>query len=119
MALIEADGPLWYRGLATLPEDQQPAVEALLRRHGARRIVLGHTPQLPAAGSAPRFGGLVVLIDTGMLTSYFKGGQPSALEIAGRPADGDLPVGPRAARRPLPRSPLRCDDARLTDRAGV
>ena len=81
LTLIEADGPLWYRGLATMPEDQQPAVDALLRRHGARRIVLGHTPQLPAARIRTRFGGLVALIDTGMLTSYFKGGQPSALEI--------------------------------------
>ena len=35
LALIEADGPLWYRGLATLPDDQQPAVEALFQRHGA------------------------------------------------------------------------------------
>jgi hypothetical protein len=80
LALIESDGPLWYRGLATLPEDRRPDVEALLKRHGARRIVLGHTPQLPDARIKARFGGLVVLIDTGMLTSYFKG-QPSALEL--------------------------------------
>ncbi len=80
LALIEADGPLWYRGLATLPDDRQPAVEALLKRHGARRIVLGHTPQLPEARIRTRFGGLVVLIDTGMLTSHFKG-RPSALEL--------------------------------------
>ena len=75
LALIEADGPLWYRGLATLPDDRQPAVDALLKRHGARRIVLGHTPQLPEARIRTRFGGLVVLIDTGMLASYFKGGR--------------------------------------------
>ena len=80
LALMEADGPLWYRGLATMPDDQQPAVEALLKRHNARRIVLGHTPQLPGRIRS-RFGGQVVLIDTGMLTSFFKGGQPSALEI--------------------------------------
>ena len=46
LTLVDADGPLWYRGLATMAEDQQPVVDALLRRHGARRIVLGHTPQL-------------------------------------------------------------------------
>jgi hypothetical protein len=80
LALIEADGPLWYRGLATLPDDRRPAVDALLKRHGARRIVLGHTPQLPEARIRTRFGGLVVLIDTGMLTSHFKG-RPSALEL--------------------------------------
>jgi len=82
LTLIEPDGPLWYRGLATLPEDRQPAVDALLKRHGARRIVLGHTPQLPEARIRTRFGGLVVLIDTGMLTSHFKG-RPSALELQG------------------------------------
>ena len=97
LALIESDGPLWYRGLATLPEDQQPAVDALLSRHGARRIVLGHTPQLPAGRIRTRFGGLVVLIDTGMLTSYFKGGQPSALEIQ----DGRLTAIYLSGREPL------------------
>jgi hypothetical protein len=81
LALVESDGPLWYRGLATLPDDQQPAIEAMLKRYGARRIVIGHTPQLPGGKIRARFGGLVVLIDTGMLNSYFKGGQPSALEL--------------------------------------
>jgi hypothetical protein len=81
LALVEADGPLWYRGLATLPDDQQPAIEAMLKRYGAQRIVVGHTPQLPQGRIRSRFGGLVVLIDTGMLTSFFKGGQPSALEL--------------------------------------
>jgi hypothetical protein len=99
LALIDGNGPLWYRGLATLPDDQQPAVEALLKRHGARRIVLGHTPQLPAGRIRTRFGGLVALIDTGMLTSYYKGGRPSALElIDGRMtaiyADGRVPLSP-------------------------
>ena len=96
LALIEPDGPLWYRGLATLPEDQQPAVDALLRRHGARRIVLGHTPQLPGRVRT-RFGGLVALIDTGMLTTYFKNGQPSALEIQ----DGKLTAIYLSGREPL------------------
>ena len=97
LTLVESDGPLWYRGLATMAEDQQPAVDALLRRHGARRIVLGHTPQLPAGKIRSRFGGLVTLIDTGMLTSYFKGGQPSALEIL----DGRLTAIYLTGREPL------------------
>jgi hypothetical protein len=97
LSLVESDGPLWYRGLATLPEDQQPAVDALLRRHGARRIVLGHTPQLPAGKIRMRFGGLVALIDTGMLASYFKGGQPSALEIQ----DGRLTAIYLSGREPV------------------
>jgi hypothetical protein len=97
LTLVESDGPLWYRGLATMAEDQQPAVDALLRRHGARRIVLGHTPQLPAGKIRSRFGGLVTLIDTGMLTSFFKGGQPSALEIL----DGRLTAIYLTGREPL------------------
>ena len=96
LALIEGDGPLWYRGLATMADDQQPAVEALLRRHQARRIVIGHTPQLPGR-IRQRFGGLVVLIDTGMLASYYKGGQPSALELH----DGKLTAIYMAGREPL------------------
>jgi hypothetical protein len=80
-ALVESDGPLWYRGLATLPDDQQPAVAGMLKSHGAARIVIGHTPQLPEGRIRSRFGGLVTLIDTGMLSNYFKGGRPSALEL--------------------------------------
>jgi hypothetical protein len=78
--LIDGEGPLWYRGLATLPDSAESAVATLLGRYGAQRFVVGHTPQLPGRIRA-RFGGRVVLSDTGMLVSFFKGGQPSALEI--------------------------------------
>ena len=97
LALVESDGPLWYRGLATLPDDQQPAIEAMLKRYGARRIVIGHTPQLPGGKIRARFGGVVVLIDTGMLNSYFKGGQPSALELQ----DGRMTAIYSSGREPL------------------
>jgi hypothetical protein len=95
-ALIDADGPLWYRGLATLPDDQQPAIDALLKRLGARRFVIGHTPQLPGR-IRTRFTGAVVLLDTGMLSRYYKGGQPSALEIH----DGRLTAIYPSGREPL------------------
>ena len=97
LALVESDGPLWYRGLATLPDTDAPAVTALLQRHRARRIVIGHTPQLPGR-IRPRFDGAVVLIDTGMLASHYKGGQPSALEISGDTLRAIYPGGPQ----PLP-----------------
>jgi hypothetical protein len=97
LTLVDADGPLRYRGLATMPDEQQPAVDALLRRLNARRIVIGHSPQLPAGRIRTRFGGLVALIDTGMLTSFFKGGQPSALEIQ----DGKLTAIYLSGREPL------------------
>jgi Calcineurin-like phosphoesterase len=90
--LVAAEGPLWYRGLATLPETAQPQIDSLLQRHGAGRFVLGHTPQLPGRVKM-RFGGKVVLIDTGMLASYYKGGQPSALEIQGGRLTAIYPSG--------------------------
>ena len=94
-ALVDGDGPLWYRGLATLGDDAQPAVEAMLSRHGASRLVGGHTPQLPGRIRS-RYNGRVLLIDTGMLAGYFKGGQPSALEIAGGRLTAIYPSGREA-----------------------
>jgi hypothetical protein len=77
------DGPLWYRGLAQ--EDEAvftPEVDKILEAVRAKAIVIGHT--VTATGRiTPRFGGRVVQIDTGMLTSVYKSGRPSALEIAG------------------------------------
>jgi hypothetical protein len=96
-ALIDGEGPLWYRGLATLPDDAEPTVGALLSRLGAERFVVGHTPQ--ASGRIRvRFGGRAILIDTGMLASFYKGGQPSALEIQ----DGRLTAIYASGREPLP-----------------
>ena len=78
------DGPLWYRGMASEPEtDFTPMLGSILQRFGARAVVVGHTP-LADARITTRFGGRVVLIDTGMLggENYPKG-MASALEIRG------------------------------------
>lgn len=96
-ALIAADGPLWYRGLATLPADAAPAIDTLLGRHGARRFVVGHSTQLPGRVNT-RFDGRVVLGDTGMLSNVYKGGRPSAVEIQ----DGRLTAIYPSSREPLP-----------------
>jgi hypothetical protein len=80
-ALIDENGPLWYRGYAASGDDVPPGFDALLTRLGVRRFVTGHTPQLPGGQITSRWGGKVFLIDTGMLASHYKGGQPSALEI--------------------------------------
>jgi hypothetical protein len=80
--LLTEEGPLWFRGFARWPPDQEPQVKALLDRVGAARVVCGHTPVV-ASGITSRFNGLVILLDTGMLTSYFKGGRASALEMQG------------------------------------
>ncbi len=71
------DGPLWYRGLAQIPEAD---VEDILAKQHARAIVIGHT--VTTTGRvAPRFGGKVVMIDTGMQPAYVPAGRASAVEF--------------------------------------
>ena len=78
---IHPQGPLWYRGYAEWSEEEGLAhIEAILTRHGVDHIVVGHTPMLKT-GIRPRFGARLFLIDTGLYTDYYPGGQPSALEI--------------------------------------
>jgi hypothetical protein len=75
------DGPLWYRGMASEPEATfEPMLDSILRRLDARAVVIGHTP-IPTGQITTRFGGRVVLIDTGMLGGeFFPKGAASALE---------------------------------------
>jgi hypothetical protein len=80
---IDPEGPLWFRGYASWPSETGDAqIAAVLEKHDAARIVVGHTvPESRRITS--RFGARAFLIDTGMLSSFFKGGQASALEIRG------------------------------------
>jgi hypothetical protein len=93
---INPEGALWYRGLATVTDDPSGGpFAALLQRYNATRFVTGHTPQ-QSRSITVRFGGRAVLIDTGMLTSVYKG-RPSALEIIGEKLtayyqDGKVPL---------------------------
>jgi hypothetical protein len=81
--LLAAKGPLWFRGLSESPTEETDAqVTALFSRLGVARMVVGHTPRLPGR-ITPRFDNRVFPIDTGMLSTFFKGGRASALEIAG------------------------------------
>jgi len=75
------DGPLWYRGMASEPEAAfEPMLASILKRLDARAVVIGHTP-IPNGQITTRFGGRVVMIDTGMLGGdFFKTGAASALE---------------------------------------
>ena len=80
--VVNPEGALWYRGLATEPDNPAGApFAALLAKYGATRFVTGHTP-LQTARITSRFGGRAILIDTGMLAAYYKG-RPAALEIDG------------------------------------
>ena len=74
-------GPLWFRGGARWEEETETEqMIALLAGVGAEREVSGHTVQ-DEGRIEVRFGGRVFLIDTGMLSSVYTGGQPSALVI--------------------------------------
>ena len=77
------DGPLWYRGLAQEPEDTfAPEVEKILAAQQARAIAVAHT--VSSTGRiGVRFGGKVLMLDTGMQAEYVKNGRASALEIKG------------------------------------
>jgi hypothetical protein len=77
---IAENGPLWFRGYAQWTDAEgAPQIDRLTEAFATMRFVVGHTPQ--AGQIVSRFGGKVLLIDTGMLSSYFTGGRASALEI--------------------------------------
>jgi hypothetical protein len=82
-SLFEPEGPLWFRGFALWPDTQESSdtlVTTVLAKFGVERFVTGHTPS--AAGRiVSRFTNRLILIDTGMLTTYFKSGRASALEL--------------------------------------
>ena len=79
-SLLEAQGPMWFRGFAQWPDTEEPKAAALAQRLGVARFVTGHTPLAPGRIQA-RFGNRVFLIDTGMLSSVYKDGRASALEL--------------------------------------
>jgi len=94
--LLNPNGPMWYRGYAASPEATlREPVAALLAKNDVSRIVVAHTPSSERR-ILTRLGGIVVLIDSGMLTSAYKG-RASALEIAGNQltaiyTDGRVPL---------------------------
>lgn len=97
--LADERGPLWYRGLAGVaPATPPEMVDAILARHGARRIVVGHT----TTGGVvwPRLDGRVILIDTGIGAAY--GGRIGWLEATPEGMFAGYPGG---------RVPLPADDA--------
>lgn len=75
------DGPLWYRELASVAEeDLREEVDRILANLGAEHIVIAHTPRIAATPEAmKRFDGKVWVIDTGISRAY--GGRLSALII--------------------------------------
>jgi len=80
-SIINANGPLWFRGFATWSAAEGASqMMKLLRRYSVAHFVVGHS--IPATMRiTPRFSAAVFLIDTGMLSSFYPGGRASALEI--------------------------------------
>jgi hypothetical protein len=81
--VFNAEGPLWFRGLAQYPEKKEweTVVDTILLNLKAKHIVIGHT-QLIIKGKTKRFGGKIWDTDTaisGKLRS--SGGYLSALII--------------------------------------
>jgi hypothetical protein len=73
----DPDGPLWFRGFAEGDPALAPALDAVLARHGCRRMVVGHT--VTEGLVMPRYGGKLVGIDVGLSAAY--GGPPAALVL--------------------------------------
>jgi hypothetical protein len=86
------DGPLWYRGLAQEPDTFAPQVTEILAAQKAKAMVVGHTVQ-PKGRIVARFGGQVVMMDTGMQQAYVPDGKASALEIRGQTFTAIYPDG--------------------------
>lgn len=97
LAVLSTDpeGPLWFRGLARGDPALLPSLEAILKRHGCRRIVIGHTPTNERL-VMPAYGGGVIAIDVGMTKVY--GGPPASLLLE----DGHVFVIHRGQRLALP-----------------
>jgi hypothetical protein len=81
-ALVNPDGPLWFRGFATWSAEVG-AIQSkyLLQRYNVAHFVVGHTI-MPNRRITARFSSAMFLIDTGMLASYAPRGVASALEIS-------------------------------------
>jgi hypothetical protein len=77
-SVIAADGVVWTRAYATLPEPCDQLAE-VLRALGAKRLVVGHTPQ--QSGITSGCDGRVWRIDVGISAYY--GGRTEVLEIRG------------------------------------
>lgn len=66
-------GPTWYRGQALCyPYTEAENLDRALAKLGVARVVAGHTPSQDGRVLS-RFDGRVVLLDTGMLQSEYKG----------------------------------------------
>ena len=72
VSTFNPDGVLWYRGTAGCSlAIEEARLDASLAKLGARRVVIGHTPN--PQGVRSRLEGKVIRIDTGMLNAVYRG----------------------------------------------
>jgi Calcineurin-like phosphoesterase len=92
----DPEGPLWFRGLAQGdPAPLSAHLDAVLKKYGCKRMVVGHTPT-EGLLVMPRYGGRLVMIDVGLSAVY--GGPPAALLLE----EGRAFALHRGRRLPLP-----------------
>lgn len=101
--LFSYQSPHWYRGHTYCSElIEGDRIEAALQKIGAARVVVGHTPT-PRREVVQRLDGRVIEIDTGMLTSYYKGsGHALIIEdgnISAINQDGSETIAPAPSER--------------------
>lgn len=78
--ILVEESPLWYRGYTNLDDAQlEEHIARLKESYDVEHFVVAHSP-LMSGRIHERLNGTVFLIDTGMLTSYYKG-RASALEF--------------------------------------
>lgn len=78
---VHPQGILWFRGFDTLSDPEAAALlEELREDYDVTHFVTGHNPQRTGRVRA-RFDGGFFVADTGMLSSVYLGGRPSAMEI--------------------------------------
>ncbi|MGI9286492.1 MAG: metallophosphoesterase, partial [Pseudomonadales bacterium] len=76
----QGENPFWYRGSVYCRDIlERPILDAYLKRLGVSRLIVGHTPTEDRSVHVIR-DGRVVMTDTGMLVSYYKG-RPAALVL--------------------------------------
>jgi hypothetical protein len=112
--LFSPQGPAWYRGLALCRQvTEADAVEAALKRLSVARIAVGHTGS-PTLRPTLRLGGRVLLMDTGMLASVYKGRGHAVVIEGGKLSAVDedgAAVQPVVDERPVELIPPRVGDA--------
>jgi len=80
--IFQPSSPIWYRGTSVCnPNSESVVLEKLLRQFDVKRVVVGHTPTKSRKVTS-RMQGQVIMLDTGMLRSFYHG-TPAALIIRG------------------------------------